>query len=250
MKKFGLSEFSVSDVGSMATVQEEEVAKSNLVEAKESPQLKEVVTNHVDYQESMARARKSQNTEVKIAADKALDDAWVGTRQIVWGLTYSPDPAVAQKAHQLYAVLDTYGAGVEVLSGTEESEKINAILVKLREPANLQLALDLNVKPFVDHLKGCAKNFRRDWGNLESDKEAFRNSLSASNSRRKLEASIVAFYEFVDYSARFAPAKRAEWAQLESAIYSRYTTIRQKYAEAKKKKTDPAKPTTPPDGKK
>ncbi|WP_320051598.1 DUF6261 family protein [uncultured Acetobacteroides sp.] len=250
MKKFGLSGFSVSDSGSMATVVEEEVAASTLTEAKESPQLKEVMNNHVDYHESMARVRKSQNTEVKIAADKALDDAWVGTRQMVWGHTYSPDPAVAQKAHQLYAVLDTYGAGVEELSGTEESEKIDTILVKLLEPANLQLAVDLGVKPFVDHLKVCAQNFRRDWGSLEADKEAFRNSLSATNSRRKLEASIVAFYEYVDYGAKFAPTKREEWAKLESAIYSRYTTIRQKYAETKKKKTDPTKPTTPDTGKK
>lgn len=250
MKKFGFSKFSVTDSGSMATVVEEEVTSSTLVEAKESPEFKEVVADHVVYQESMVRVGKSQNTAVKVAADKNLDDAWVGIRQVVWGLTYSPDPAVAQKAHQFYALLDTYGAGVEVLSATEESEKIDAILVKLLEPANQQLALDLGVKPFVDQLKSCAESFRRDWGSLEADKEAFRNSLSATNSRRKLEASIVAFYEFVDYSARFAPTKRAEWAQLASAIYSRYTTIRQKYAEAKKKKADPAKPTTPPDGKK
>jgi hypothetical protein len=166
----------------------------------------------------------------------------VGIRQMVWGLTYSPDPAVAQKAHSFYAVLDTYGAGVENLSGTEESEKIDAILVKLGEPANLQLAVDLAVKPFVDHLSVCAQDFRRDWGNLEADKEAFRNSVSASNSRRKLEASIARFYDFVAYSAQFAPAKREEWAKLESAIYSRYTTIRQKYTATGKKKDD----TTPP----
>lgn len=250
MKKVGFSKFSVTDVGSMATVEEEEVTKSNLVEAKESPQFKEVVNDHVEYQESMVRVSKSQNTEAKMASDKALDDAWVGIRQMVWGLTYSPDPMVVQKAHSFYAVLDTYGAGVENLSDTEESEKIEAILVKLREPANQQLALDLNVKSFVDHLTVCAQSFRRDWGNLESDKEAFRNSLSASNSRRKLEASIASFYDFVAYSAQYAPAKREEWAKLESAIYSRYTTIRQKYAETKKKKDDPAKPTTPTDGKK
>lgn len=241
MKRIGFSSFSTTDVGSMATVEEEEVATSNLVEAKESPEFKEVVADHVDYQESMVRARKSQNTEVKIASDKNLDDAWVGIRQMVWGLTYSPDPVVAQKAHRFYAVLDTYGAGVENLSYTEESEKIEAILVKLREPANLQLALDLNVKPFVDHVAVCSETFRRDWGNLESDKEAFRNSVSASNSRRKLEASLVRFFGLVAYSAQYAPAKREEWAKLESAIYSRYLTIRQKYTAPKKDSTTPTK---------
>lgn len=241
MKRIGFSSFSTTDVGSMATVEEEEVATSNLVEAKESPEFKEVVADHVDYQESMVRARKSQNTEVKIASDKNLDDAWVGIRQMVWGLTYSPDPVVAQKAHRFYAVLDTYGAGVENLSYTEESEKIEAILVKLREPANLQLALDLNVKPFVDHVAVCSETFRRDWGNLESDKEAFRNSVSASNSRRKLEASLVRFFGLVAYSAQYAPAKREEWAKLESAIYSRYLTIRQKYTAPKKDRTTPTK---------
>jgi hypothetical protein len=235
MKKIGFSSFSVTDVGSMATVTEEEVAISTLNEAKESPQYKEVVGGHVEYKESLVRVRKSQNTEAKLASDKNLDDAWVGTRQVVWGLTYSPDPEVAQKATRFYAVLDTYGAGVEELSYTEESEKIEAILVKLREPANQQLAVDLNVKPFVDHLSACSQNFRNDWGNLESDKEAFRNSLSATNSRRKLEASLIAFYDFVLYSAQFAPAKRDEWAKLESAIYSRYTSIRQKYHTSKKK---------------
>ena len=239
MKRIGFSSFSVTDVGSMATVEEEEVATSNLVEAKESPEFKEVVANHAEYQESMVRVRKSQNTEVKVASDKNLDDAWVGIRQMVWGLTYSPDPVVAQKAHRFYAVLDTYGAGIETLSYTEESEKIDAILVKLLEPANQQLAVDLAVKPFVDHLSACADTFRRDWGNLEADKEAFRNSLSATNSRRKLEASLVAFYELVAYSAKHAPAKREEWAKLESAIYSRYLTIRQKYAAPKKDSSTP-----------
>ena len=235
MKRLGLSKFSVTDSGSMATVVEEEVTNANLVEAKESSEFKEVVADHVEYQESLVRVSKSQNTEVKVASDKNLDDAWVGIRQMVWGLTYSPDPTVAQKAHRFYALLDTYGAGVEVLSATEESEKIDAILVKLLEPANQQLAVDLGVKPFVDHLSACAETFRRDWGNLEADKEAFRNSTSASNSRRKLEASLVAFYELVAYSAQYAPAKREEWAKLESAIYSRYLTIRQKYTEPKKK---------------
>ena len=235
MKRLGLSKFSVTDSGSMATVVEEEVTNANLVEAKESTEFKEVVADHVEYQESLVRVSKSQNTEVKVASDKNLDDAWVGIRQMVWGLTYSPDPTVAQKAHRFYALLDTYGAGVEVLSATEESEKIDAILVKLLEPANQQLAVDLGVKPFVDHLSACAETFRRDWGNLEADKEAFRNSTSASNSRRKLEASLVAFYELVAYSAQYAPAKREEWAKLESAIYSRYLTIRQKYTEPKKK---------------
>ena len=235
MKRLGLSKFSVTDSGSMATVVEEEVTNANLVEAKESTEFKEVVADHVEYQESLVRVSKSQNTEVKVASDKNLDDAWVGIRQMVWGLTYSPDPTVAQKAHRFYALLDTYGAGVEVLSATEESEKIDAILVKLLEPANQQLAVDLGVKPFVDHLSACAETFRRDWGNLEADKEAFRNSTSATNSRRKLEASLVAFYELVAYSAQYAPAKREEWAKLESAIYSRYLTIRQKYTEPKKK---------------
>jgi hypothetical protein len=75
MKRIGLSSFNVTDVGSMATVEEEEVATSNLVEAKESPEFKEVVADHVEYQESMVRVRKSQNTELKITSDKNLDDA-------------------------------------------------------------------------------------------------------------------------------------------------------------------------------
>jgi hypothetical protein len=234
MKKVGFSKFGTADVGSMATITEEEVNSCNLNEAKESPQFKEVLFNHPEYKASLVRVNKSQNTEAKVASDKKLDDAWTGTRQIVWGLTYSPDPAVAQKANQYYSILDTYGAGVEALSYTEESEKIEAILVKLHEPANQQLALDLNVKPFVDHLSVCSQNFRRDWGTLESDKEAFRNGVSATHSRRKLEASIVSFFDFVTYSAKYAPTKRDEWAKLESAIYSRYTTIRQKYTTAKK----------------
>ena len=235
MRKIYLTALPTTEVSGVGLVYEEEVEKSNLAEAKESPQFAEVKNNRVEYNESLRRKQKSENFEAKQAADKALDDAWVGSRQIVLGLTYSPDPVVREKATRLYAKLDMYGSGVEKLKDTDESVKISNVLVELDKPENKQLIIDLNVKAYIDEVRLRAENFRRDWGSLESDKEAFRNSVSATSSRRKLEASLMAFFDFVAYSAQYAPAKREEWAKLESAIYSRYTTIRQKYTETKKK---------------
>ena len=238
MRKIYLTALPTTEVSGVGLVYEEEVEKSNLAEAKESPQFAEVKNNRVEYNESLRRKQKSENFEAKQAADKALDDAWVGSRQIVLGLTYSPDPVVREKATRLYAKLDMYGSGVEKLKDTDESVKISNVLVELDKPENKQLIIDLNVKAYIDEVRLRAENFRRDWGSLESDKEAFRNSVSATSSRRKLEASLMAFFDFVAYSAQYAPAKREEWAKLESAIYSRYTTIRQKYTDTKKKKDD------------
>lgn len=235
MKKISLTALNVTDVSGIGIVFEEEVETLGPAEAKVSPLFVDVKANGLEYNECLRRMRKSDNFEAKQAADKARDDAYVGTRQVVLGLTYSPDPVVKEKATKLYAKLDMYGGSVERLNDTDESVKISNILVTLDEPESKQLILDLNVKPFVDELRLREDNFRNDWGNLESDKEAFRNSLSATNSRRKLEASLIAFYDFVLYSAQFAPAKREEWAKLESAIYSRYTSIRQKYNTSKKK---------------
>lgn len=234
MKKISLTALPTTEVSGVGLVYEEEVEKSNLPEAKESPLYLEVKSNRVEYNESLRRKSKCENFEAKQAADKALDDAYVGSRQIVLGLTYSPDSVIAQKATRLYSKLDMYGSGVERLKDTDESVKIGNILVELDAPEIKQLILDLNVKAYIDEVRLRANNFRRDWGNLESDKEAYRTSVSATNSRRKLEVSLVAFYDFVAYSAQYAPAKREEWAQLESAIYSRYLTIRQKYTAPKK----------------
>ena len=240
MRRIYLTALPTTEVSGVGLVYEEEVESSNLPEAKESPLFIEVKNNRVEYNECLRRKQKSENFEAKQAADKALDDAWVGSRQIVLGLTYSPDPVVRERATRLYSKLDMYGAGIEKLKDTDESVKIGNILVELDKPENKQLILDLNVKAYIDEVRLRADSFRRDWGNLETDKEAFRNSVSATSTRRKFEASLVAFYDFVAYSAQYAPTKREEWAKLESAIYSRYTTIRQKYAAPKKDDTTPS----------
>lgn len=235
MDELGMSNLGVADVRAVATVTIEEVVKSNFAEAKDSPLYLDVVKCDLSYEACLSRIRKSENTADKEASDKRRDDAYVGMRKVLGGFMCSPDDTIKAKAMRLYWVLDMYGSGIERKADSKESEYLKVIINKLNEPENKQLVLDLGITSYVTLLERCEKEFRLDWGSMEGDKEAFRNSESASHGRKKLEASLMLYFNFVSYSAKFAPSKRDEWAKLESAIYSRYTSIRQKYHTSKKK---------------
>ena len=234
-----MAKLGVADVGAVATVIKEEVVASTLIEAKESAPYQDVVNEQLSYDDAMARVRKSDNTLSKNEADKRRDDAYVGTRKAIDSLTYSPVEEVSQKATKLYSIMDMYGASVERLPDSKESEYLKIIINRLKEPENYQMATEIGVKVFVDNLDKCDNDFRSDWGEMESDKEEFRNSLSATKSRRKLEDAINAFYGYLAYNAKYN-ANKEQFAQLQRAIYSRYLSIRQKYNE-RKKKDDPTK---------
>ena len=234
-----MAKLGVADVGAVATVIKEEVVASTLKEAKESAPYQDVVNEQLSYDEAMARVRKSDNTLSKNEADKRRDDAYVGTRKAIDSLTYSPVEEVSKKATKLYSIMDMYGASVERLPDSKESEYLKIIINRLKEPENYQMATEIGVKVFVDNLDKCENDFRSDWGEMESDKEEFRNSLSATKSRRKLEDAINAFYGYLAYNAKYN-ANKEQFAQLQRAIYSRYLSIRQKYNE-RKKKDDPTK---------
>ena len=234
-----MAKLGVADVGAVATVIKEEVVASTLTETKKSTPYQDVVNEQLSYDEAMARVRKSDNTLSKNEADKRRDDAYVGTRKAIDSLTYSPVEEVSKKATKLYSIMDMYGASVERLPDSKESEYLKIIINRLKEPENYQMATEIGVKVFVDNLDKCENDFRSDWGEMESDKEEFRNSLSATKSRRKLEDAINAFYGYLAYNAKYN-ANKEQFAQLQRAIYSRYLSIRQKYNE-RKKKDDPTK---------
>ena len=239
MNELGMSNLDVADVDAVATVVKEEVQASTLKEAKESAPFLDVINEQLSYDECMARVRKNQKTLSKNEADKRRDDAYVGTRKAIDSLTYSPDETIRAKATKLYGIVDMYGSGVEKYAESKESEYLKIIISRLKEPENYQMATEIGIKAFVDNLDQCEKNFRTDWGDLESDKEEYRNSLSATKSRRKLEDAINAFYGYLAYNAKYN-ANKKQFAQLQRAIYSRYLSIRQKYNE-RKKKDDPTK---------
>ncbi|WP_320053997.1 DUF6261 family protein [uncultured Acetobacteroides sp.] len=227
----------VADVGAVATVIKEEVVGTTLKEVKESAAYQEVVSEQLSYDDSMARVRKSENTLSKNEADKRRDDAYVGTRKAIDSLTYSPDEAIRGKATKLFSIMNMYSSGVEKLPDSKESEYLKIIISRMKEPENYQMATEIGIKAFVDNMDKCESDFRSDWGEMENDKEEYRNSQSATNSRRKLEDAINAFYAYLAYNAKYNASKE-QFAQLQRAIYSRYLSIRQKYIERKKKEAD------------
>lgn len=237
MRKLALKQLPNTEVSGVGLIIEEEVESSGLVATKEALQFTMMRTDLADYNSSLRRMRKSEKFATKEAAEKALVDAYTGTRHLVVGLTYSPDAATKDKAGKLFGKLNMYGGSLVHLSDTDKSVKINNILVELGKPEYKQLITDLNIKPYIDVLAQRCESFRNEWNIFEHDKEAFRNSQSATISRKKVEKSITAFFEFVTYSARYGVEKREEWAALESAIYSRYLTIRQSFPSNSKKKS-------------
>jgi len=232
-----MAKLGVADVGAVATVIKEEVKGSTLNEVKESAAYQDVVNEQLSYDDAMARVRKSDSTLSKNEADKRRDDAYVGTRKAIDSLTYSPVEEISKKATKLFSIMDMYGAGIERLPDSKENEYLKIIINRLKEPENYQMATEIGIKVFVDNLDLCENDFRSNWGDMESDKEEFRNSLSATKSRRKLEDAINAFYGYLAYNAKYH-ANKEQFAQLQRAIYSRYLSIRQKYNERKKTESE------------
>ena len=140
-----MARLGVADVGAVATVIKEEVVASTLTEAKESAAYQDVVNEQLSYDEAMARVRKSDNTLSKNEADKRRDDAYVGTRKAIDSLTYSPVEEVSKKATKLYSIMDMYGASVERLPDSKESEYLKIIINRLKEPENYQMATEIGV---------------------------------------------------------------------------------------------------------
>ena len=108
----------------------------------------------------------------------------------------------------------------------------------LEEPENAQLVKDLGLEEFVAEIKAAEAEFESMWSDRETDVTAYRNSLAATTLRRKVEASLNRYYDYVLFNAEFSG--KPEWRQLQQEIYSRYLTIRQKYNVAKPE----AKPAT------
>ena len=86
---------------------------------------------------------------------------------------------------------------------------------------------DLGLEEFVVELKAAEAEFESLWSDRETDVTAYRNSLAATSLRRRVEASVNRYYDYVFFNAEFSG--KPEWRQLQQEIYSRYLTIRQKY---------------------
>ena len=86
---------------------------------------------------------------------------------------------------------------------------------------------DLGLEEFVVELKAAEAEFESLWSDRETDVTAYRNSLAATSLRRRVEASVNRYYDYVFFNAEISG--KPEWRQLQQEIYSRYLTIRQKY---------------------
>lgn len=228
-----MTKLGVADVSAIATGVIEVVDDSDVQEVKETPLYSNIVSEQVVFKESLARLRKSDSTEAKVVADKKRDGSFIGVRKYFDSLTYSPVEGVCEKATKLYGIVNMYGSGVESFPDSKESEYLSIIIAKLMEPANFQMVTEVGGKEYLEKLVKDEKEFMANWGDQEADKHAFRNSKSATQSRRKLESAINVFYGYLVYSASYAPANRDKFAKLQSAIYSRYLSIKQKYNETK-----------------
>lgn len=226
MGKLNMTHFAVADISSVCRVIEEEAGKCTIPEAKSHETYTTFAANHTEYQGSLTRDKSSESSPRVVLADKRRDRAASGVFRVIDGLTYSPNPDIARKAETLSLRLDKF-TGIQPLPNTQESTEIRMLTALLDEPDNAALAKDLGLEPYVAELKAAEAEFTQAWNQREADVAAFRNSLSASTLRRKMEKSINRYYDFVLYNAEFSG--KPEWRSLQQQIFSRFLTIRQKY---------------------
>ena len=148
------------------------------------------------------------------------------------GMLYSPNAVKRGKAEALSGRLAKF-RGIQELPDTKESSQVISLIAVLDEAENTQLVKDLGLEEFVVELKAAEAEFESLWSDRETDVTAYRNSLAATSLRRRVEASVNRYYDYVFFNAEFSG--KPEWRQLQQEIYSRYLTIRQKYAAPKKK---------------
>ncbi len=230
MDKLPMHKFAVADIDSVCGVLIDETGKSNIAEAKSHEAFVSVTTNRVEFKDSFARDKASESTPGVRKADKRRDDGVVGLFKAVDGLLYSPNEAKRGKAEIFMGRFDKF-TGIQCLADTKQNTHMDTLIAMLDEPENVQLVKDLGLEEYVVEIKAAEAEFTQAWSKRETDVTAYRNSVSASNLRKTMEAAINRYYDYVDSNARFS--SNPAWKSLQSEIYSRYLTIRQKYQVAK-----------------
>jgi hypothetical protein len=243
VRKLAMYNFAVADISNVCRVIIEEAGKCAIPDAKTHETVVQLNELFGDFQESLLREKKSESTPMARKLDKRRDDAVVGFGKSVDGLLYSPNEAKRAKAEVLSGRLDKF-TSIQALPDTKQTGQMHAFIAMLDEPENVQLVKELGLEEFVVEIKAAEAAYEGEWSNRETDVTAFRNSQAATTLRRKVEASINRYYDYVLFNADFSG--KPEWRQLQQEIYSRYLTIRQKYHSAKKadgKKDDKPKDT-------
>lgn len=230
MNKLNMNRFAVDDISSVCRITVEEAGKCVIPEAKTHESFAHLNVCYGEFKGSLLRDKASENTGKARAADKRRDDAAVGLFVNVDGMLYSPNAAKRAKAEVLSGRLAKF-RGIHALPDTKESSQMISLIAVLEEPENAQLVKDLALEEFVVEIKAAEAEFESMWSDRETDVTAYRNSLAATTLRRKVEASLNRYYDYVLFNAEFSG--KPEWRQLQQEIYSRYLTIRQKYNAAK-----------------
>lgn len=230
MNKLNMNRFAVDDISSVCRITVEEAGKCVIPEAKTHESFAHLNVCYGEFKGSLLRDKASENTGKARAADKRRDDAAVGLFVNVDGMLYSPNAAKRAKAEVLSSRLAKF-RGIQTLPDTKESSQMISLIAVLEEPENAQLVKDLGLEEFVAEIKAAEAEFESLWSDRETDVTAYRNSLAATTLRRKVEASLNRYYDYVLFNAEFSG--KPEWRQLQQEIYSRYLTIRQKYNAAK-----------------
>ena len=232
-----MHKFAVDDISSSCRVTVEVTETSPVAEAKNHETFTALKGCYGEFQVSLSRDSASESTPMARKADKRRDDAFVGMCICVDGMLYSPNEVRRGKAELLSGRLAKF-RGIQTLPDTKETTQMLSLIAMLEEPENAQLVKDLGLEEFVAEIKAAEAEFESMWSDRETDVTAYRNSLAATTLRRKVEASLNRYYDYVLFNAEFSG--KPEWRQLQQEIYSRYLTIRQKYNVAKPE----AKPAT------
>ena len=226
MNKLSLHNFAVDDISSVCRIIVEEAGKCVIPEAKTHESFAHLNVCYGEFKGSLLRDKASENTSKARAADKRRDDAAVGIFVNLDGMLYSPNAVKRGKAEVLSGRLAKF-RGIQELPDTKESSQVISLIAVLDEAENTQLVKDVGLEEFVVELKAAEAEFESLWSDRETDVTAYRNSLAATSLRRRVEASVNRYYDYVFFNAEFSG--KPEWRQLQQEIYSRYLTIRQKY---------------------
>lgn len=226
MEKLVLCRFAVADIGNVCWTIIDVAGKCVIPEAKTHESFAHLNVCYGEFKGSLLRDKASENTSKARAADKRRDDAAVGIFVNLDGMLYSPNAVKRGKAEVLSGRLAKF-RGIQELPDTKESSQVISLIAVLDEAENTQLVKDLGLEEFVVELKAAEAEFESLWSDRETDVTAYRNSLAATSLRRRVEASVNRYYDYVFFNAEFSG--KPEWRQLQQEIYSRYLTIRQKY---------------------
>lgn len=233
MNELGLSNLSLSDVSAVASVVIEEVESSGLRSLKDLSAFADIQNELHILDNEMERFNEKDSEYDNNEALKRRDDAYVGFRKIVSALTYSPEPGVKDYAFRLYALLNMHGAGIERLSEAYDKDFLRNILIQIREPINIRLVEELKIKPYLETLELCEREFQQMKMLVDEERDAFRQSVRVTEQRRKVEATVIAFFNSIGLQATYGTSNKEKFQELEKAIYNRYTSIRLKYSNSR-----------------